>query len=92
MGVWELVSGVLKLLDANELKEDTVQGWRGLLAFGSMEVLSGIASLLKPVEDFIGMRVVVAIVLSIQGFGYIFKAHLYPYLIGAADNRKEANT
>jgi uncharacterized membrane protein HdeD (DUF308 family) len=45
-----------------------------------IEILSGIAALLKPVEEFMGMNIVVAIVLLIQSSSYMFKILIYPEL------------
>lgn len=80
LGVWELFSGMLKLLDCRELKEDAVSGWRGFLVLGGIELLSGVASLLKPVDEFMGMNIVVAMILFVQGWSYIFKMAIYPKL------------
>lgn len=81
LGVWELFSGILKLLDCRELKKDAVPRWRVLCLLGSIELISGIASLLKPVDEFMGMDVVVAMILFIQGCSYFFKMKIYPQLL-----------
>lgn len=81
LGIWELFSGMLKLLNCRELKEDAVPRWRIFCLLGSIELISGIASLLKPVDEFMGMNVVVAMIFFIQGCSYFFKMKLYPQLL-----------
>jgi len=54
-----LFSGVLKVIDASELKEESIEGWKWFRGIGSIEILSGVAALLKPIDDFMGMNVVV---------------------------------
>lgn len=53
-------------------------GWlaAGLVLVGSAEVLSGVAALLKPVEEFAGMNVVIAVVLFVQSISYGLKAYI----------------
>jgi len=80
-GVWELFSGILKVIDSRELREERTHGWYWFSGVGTIEILSGIAALLKPVDDFVGMHGVVAIVLIIQSCGYLFKIRIYPHLI-----------
>lgn len=80
-GVWELFSGILKVIDSKELREEQTRGWHRFSAVGTVEILSGIVALLKPVDDFVGMHGVVAIVLIIQSCGYQFKILIYPHLI-----------
>ena len=79
-GVWELFSGILKVIDSRELREEQTHGWYWFSGVGTVEILSGIAALLKPVDDFVGMHGVVAIVLIIQSCGYLFKILIYPHL------------
>ena len=77
-GVWELFMGILKTIDAKELKNECIRGWSWFCGIGMIEILSGIAALLKPVEEFMGMNIVVAIVLLIQSSSYMFKILIYP--------------
>ncbi len=79
-GVWELFSGILKVADAEELKSEKIHRWRWLMVIGGVEVLSGVAALLKPVEEFVGMNMVIAVVLFVQSIGYVLKAYMYPSL------------
>ena len=85
-GVWELFTGILKVIDSRELKEERIRGWYWFAGVGTVEILSGVAALLKPVDDFVGMHGVVALVLIIQATGYLFKILIYPHL---AINQKE---
>lgn len=87
-GAWELFSGILKMIDSGELREDCVKGWRGFLFIGVLEIISGVASLMKPVEDFVGMRLVIASIMFIQSCGYFFKVHMYPELIKGKEQKK----
>ena len=80
-GVWELFSGILKVIDSRELRKARTHGWYWFSGVGTVEILSGVAALLKPVDDFVGMHGVVAIVLIIQSLGYLFKILIYPHLI-----------
>lgn len=80
-GVWELFSGILKVIDSSELKEEKIAGWKWFLGIGSIEILSGVASLLKPVDDVMGIHVVVAIIFFVQSCGFLFKILIYPKII-----------
>ena len=80
-GVWELFSGVLKVIDASELREERIDGWKWFRYIGCIEIVSGVAALLKPIEDFVGMNVVVAIIFFVQSCGFFFKILIYPRLI-----------
>ena len=79
-GIWELVTGVLKVIDASELKKEQIHGWAWFVAVGSVELVSGVAELLKPVEEHAGMHILVAIIFCIQGISYILKIGVYPRL------------
>ncbi len=83
LGVWELFTGVLKIIDAKELKNSYIRGWSWFCGIGAIEVLSGIAALLKPVEDFAGMNIAAGIVLLIQSISYLFKILIYPRITDA---------
>ena len=71
-GVWELFSGILKVIDASELKEESIEGWKWFRGIGNIEILSGVAALLKPIDDFVGMNVVVAIIFSSKMISDLF--------------------
>ncbi len=80
-GIWELFSGVLKVVDSRELYEEKIHGWQSYTAVGTIEILLGTVSLLKPLETVEGMHVTVAVVLIIQSVGFLFKIINYPRLI-----------
>ena len=80
-GVWELFSGVLKVIDSRELKKEKIKCWQGFSVIGFIELLSGAASMVKPVDDLVGINIVVAIILFVQGCGFILKAFMYNDLI-----------
>lgn len=75
-GVWELFSGILKVIDSKELKENAIRGWTWYAIIGTVEILSGIAALLKPIEEFVGMNIVVGIILLVQSCGFLLKVIL----------------
>ncbi len=80
-GVWELFSGILKSMDSMELRRARIGGWIAVFSIGLFEILSGVAALLKPIEDFMGMHIVVAMILFVQSLGYVFKILLYSKLV-----------
>lgn len=89
-GAWELFSGVLKVIDSRELKKERIKCWQGFSLIGFIELLSGTASMVKTVDDLVGVNVVVAVILFVQSCGFIIKTFMYNDLI---DNsfRKEKN-
>ena len=80
-GIWELFLGVIKFIESTELKEEKIKGWHWFRLIGVIEILSGVAALIKPVEEYVGMNHVIAIILFIQCTGYIFKMIYYNNLI-----------
>ncbi len=80
LGVWELFSGVLKIMDATFMREDHIHGRITFTVAGFLELVCGVAALLKPIEDNHHMHITVAIVLFIQCAGLISKIFLYPQL------------
>ena len=81
-GIWELFSGIIKFVEATELHEEKIRCWRWFLLIGLIELLSGIGSMLEPVDEYVGMNHVIAIILLVQSFGYIFKMLIYHNLAG----------
>lgn len=79
-GVWELFSGILKAIDSSELKEENIRGWKWFRNIGTLEIMSGVASLLKPVDELMGMNVIVAIIFFLQSCGFLFKILIYPQI------------
>ncbi|MBQ4526905.1 MAG: DUF308 domain-containing protein [Clostridia bacterium] len=80
-GVWELFSGVIKIVECIELQDYKIRGWHWFAAIGSAELFSGISSMLKPVDDLIGIHVVVAIIMIIQALGFVFKIAVFRHLM-----------
>ena len=81
-GIWELFSGIIKFVEATELHEEKIRGCRWFLLIGVIELVSGIGSMLKPIDDYVGMNHVIAIIILVQSFGYIFKMLIYHNLAG----------
>lgn len=79
--VWELFSGVLRLMEAGEQKEQKIRGWQWFFTVGMIEIIAGVAALLKPVEEALTMHVVIGIVLLIQSVAFIHKAFVVPRLL-----------
>lgn len=79
-GMWELFSGVLKFIEAMELREARIGSWRWFMSIGLAELLSGVGSLVKPIDEAVGMNHVIAVILFIQVFGYVYKFHVYHHL------------
>ncbi len=80
-GVWELFSGVLKVIDSAELKHEKIRCWQGFALIGFIELISGVASMIKPIDDLVGVNVVVAVILFVQCCGFFLKAYMYDDLI-----------
>ncbi len=80
LGVWELFSGVLKIMDGTFMREDHIHGRITFTVAGFLELICGVAALLKPIADNHHMHITVAIVLLIQCAGLISKIFLYPQL------------
>ncbi|MBQ4629501.1 MAG: DUF308 domain-containing protein [Clostridia bacterium] len=80
-GVWELFSGVIKIVECIELQDYKIKGWQWFAAIGSVELFSGISSMIKPVDDLIGIHVVVAIIMIIQSLGFVFKIVVFRHLM-----------
>ncbi len=88
-GVWELFTGVLKIIDSRELRDEKIRGWHSFGVVGAIEIISGIASLLKPVDEFVGMHGVVAFVLFVQACGFLFKILIYHDIVIEKVNEPE---
>lgn len=78
--VWELFSGILKILDTIELKEAHIHCWKGFAIIGFIELISGATSLIKPFDDLVGIHEVIASILFIQSIGFLLKAMMFKYL------------
>lgn len=80
-GIWELFSGILKFIESTELQEEHISGWQQFLIIGTFELVSGIMSMIKPIDDFVGMNHVIAIIFLVQSIGFVFKIFIYPHLV-----------
>ena len=79
-GIWELFSGVLKVMDGVELKEEHYHPWKVISFIGWAELISGTASLIKPLDDLVGINKVIAVIFLVQCTGFAVKAFMYKYL------------
>ncbi len=79
--MWELVSGVLKVMDSAELKHNHMECWRSFAVIGCIEMVSGAISMLKPFDDVVGMSNVIAAIFIIQAFGFALKGIMYHHLV-----------
>ena len=80
-GFWELFSGIIKFVESSELHDENFKFWYMLTALGGFELVSGMSSIMKPVDDFIGMNHVIAMIFFVQSFGFVFKIIMYHYLV-----------
>ncbi len=80
-GAWELFSGILKVLDSTELKTEKIECWIGFAFIGFVELLSGTLSMVKPIDDLVGINTVIATIFLVQSCGFFLKATMYKYLI-----------
>lgn len=80
-GMWELFSGIIKIVECIELQDYKIRGWRLFAAIGSVELFSGISSMIEPVDDLIGMHTVVAVIFIIQSLGFVFKIAVFRHLL-----------
>lgn len=79
-GMWELFSGILKVMDASELKNEKIHCWKAFAVIGWIELMSGTASLIKPFDDLVGFNRVIGIIFLVQSCGFLLKAISYKYL------------
>ncbi len=85
-GIWELFSGILKFIDSLELKDERVKGWHWFEAIGTFELVSGVMSMIKPIDEAVGMNHVIAIIFFVQAVGFIFKIYIYPHITYDKEN------
>lgn len=76
-GIWELASGVLKFTESTELYEENIRGWQWFAGIGLIELISGVASMVKPIDDAVGINHVIAIIFLVQSVGFLFKLIMY---------------
>ena len=78
---WELFSGVLKVMDSKELKDDGIKCWIGFSIIGFLELFSGTFSMIKPIDEAVGVNSVIGIIFLIQSIGFLLKAVMYKYIV-----------
>ncbi len=76
-GIWELSLGVMKFIEAIELNDEKIKGWFWFIIIGTFEMLSGVVSLIEPIDHAIGHNHVIAIIFFVQSIGFIFKIFMY---------------
>lgn len=72
--VWDLFSGILRVMESTEQKAAGEHGWRWFCVVGIIEILAGCIALFKPVEEALTMHVTVGLVLLIQAIAFFHKA------------------
>ena len=72
--VWDLFSGILRVMESTEQKAAGEQGWRWFCVVGVIEILAGCIGLIKPIEEALTMHVTVGLVLLIQAIAFFHKA------------------
>ncbi len=80
-GVWELISGLLKAIDTKGMFDEKIRGRRYFLVIAALELLSGVASLIKPVDDLLGMNRIIAVIMFVQSVGLLLKSGYCRYFI-----------
>ena len=76
-GIWELSLGVLKFIESIELYDEHIRGWYLFTVIGSFEMISGVFSLIEPIDHAIGHNHVIAIIFFVQSLGFMFKIFMY---------------
>ena len=74
--VWDLFSGILRMMESTEQKAAGEHGWRWFCVVGIIEILAGCVALIKPVEEALTMHVTVGLVLLIQAIAFFHKASM----------------
>lgn len=74
--VWDLFSGILRMMESTEQKAAGEYGWRWFYIVGIIEILAGCIALIKPVEEALTMHVTVGLVLLIQAIAFWHKASM----------------
>ena len=80
-GVWELFSGIIKLMDTAELRHDGIKCWKSIAVISLIELVSGTISLIEPVEIAVGFHHMLGFIFMIQALGFARKVALYEELI-----------
>ena len=80
-GAWEIFSGIVKIIDSKELHDEKIKGWQSFSIIGGIEILSGTSAMIEPVDDFIGMHLVITMVFLVQAASFFIKAFMYKRLL-----------
>lgn len=76
-GMWELSLGVLKFIEAIELYDEHIKGWYLFSFIGCFEMVSGVVSLIEPIDHAVGHNHIIAIIFFVQSLGFLFKIFMY---------------
>ncbi len=76
-GVWEIISGVLKVIDSRELKAEKIRGFHWFFAIGCFELISGVMSMVRTIDVLVGYNHIISIILYVQSSGFLFKILMY---------------
>ena len=55
-------------------KAEKLRCWMGFAFIGAVELLSGGMSMIKPIDDLVGINKVIAIIFFVQSAGFFLKA------------------
>lgn len=80
-GIWELTLGVLKFIEAIELHDERIKGWLWFTVIGSFEMISGVISLIEPLDHALGHNHVISVIFFVQSLGFAFKIFMYKRLV-----------
>ena len=80
-GIWELTLGVMKYIESIELCDEKIKGWYIFAFLGGFEIVSGVISLIEPLDHAIGHNLVISVIFFVQALGFIFKIGMYPRLV-----------
>lgn len=72
--VWDLFSGVLRVIESIEKRRAGKNGWKWPFSIGLIELITGVTALLKPVEEALTMHIVVGLIFLIQAVAFLFLA------------------
>ena len=72
---------MLKFIESIELHDEAIKGWYYFIALGVFEMISGVFSLIEPIDHAIGHNHVIAVIFFVQALGFVFKIYMYPRLI-----------
>ena len=80
-GIWELTLGVLKFIEAIELRDEKINGWLWFTVIGCFEMISGVVSLIEPLDHALGHNHVISVIFFVQSLGFAFKIYMYKRLV-----------